>query len=269
MKKKLTTNRQIPVEYRPFPVEEYAMTPSAARSPLLLFSALSLALSGCGGKDDAGNLAALDAQLTNNAADLALKGAPGDQIIVDPKLGGRTNRQAPRPADGAGPVLKGDAKAAATAALKLAGGTLLRAPAPVAARDGEPPLTPGARARGQEARRDGDCAAKLDYGMQWAQRLPRDLPLYPGARLTEAAGVAGDRCALRAASFVTAAPMGAVIDFYYTLARRGGYPASHEMLDGRHALGGVRPGDEGAYFIAFSPAPGGGTAVDLIANRGT
>ena len=61
--------------------------------------ALLLALAACGkgGKD--GNLAALDDQLTNNAADPAVKGALADDIVVDPSLVGQSNRNAVRSAD--------------------------------------------------------------------------------------------------------------------------------------------------------------------------
>ncbi|MDF0545972.1 hypothetical protein PX699_26795 [Sphingobium sp. H39-3-25] len=237
----------------------------------VVLAALPLSLAGCGRGDDANNLAALDAQLTNGVSDPALTGALEDQIVVDPQLTQQANPNAVRPADkpvdGAVPVLKGDAKAAAAAATRMAGGTLMHAPAAGPSRDDAAPLTLGALAHRQKAGKGG-CAAKIDYGMQWAERLPQDFPLYPMARLTEAAGADGAGCRIRAVSFVTDVPMQAVIDFYYTRARRAGYDASHEVLDGQHMLGGVRRANDGAYVISFSAAPGGGTAVDLIANQG-
>ncbi|WP_336959334.1 hypothetical protein [Sphingobium aquiterrae] len=233
--------------------------------------ALPLCLAACGRGNDASNLAALDAALTNGVADPALRGALEDQIVVDPQLTDQANpnavRPPDRPVDGAVPVLKGDAKAAADAATRLAGGALMHAPAAVPASAGDTPLTLGALARRQQGARAG-CAARIDYGMQWAQRLPQDFPIYPRARLTEAAGADGVDCKIRAASFVTDVPMQAAIDFYYTRARRAGYDASHEVLDGQHMLGGVRTADGGAYVVGFSAAPGGGTTVDLIANSG-
>jgi hypothetical protein len=39
-------------------------------------------------------------------------------------------------------------------------------------------------------------------------------------------------------------------------------------MDGEHVLGGTRAKDDGAYFITFAPAPGGGTAVDIVTNNG-
>ena len=84
--------------------------------------ALILALGACGKGDTDGNLAALDAQLTNNAADPALKSALGDDIVVDPRLVGQSNRNAlrspDRPADGAVPVLSGDAGKAQAEAIR-------------------------------------------------------------------------------------------------------------------------------------------------------
>ncbi|MDO7834490.1 hypothetical protein Q4610_05470 [Sphingobium sp. HBC34] len=235
---------------------------------------LVLALAACGKGDKDASLAALDAQLTSNAADPALKGALADPILVDPQLVGQSNRNAVRPADrpanGAVPVLAGDAGAAQAAALKAVGGKLMPAPA---ASEGEAlasTVTLGAVAREQAVRRGGTggCAKKLAYGMEWAQRLPEPFALYPGAQLTEAAGAETDGCTLRAASFVTPAPRQGVMDYYYTLARRAGYDGEHRILGGDHVLGGTRGSDGSAYFILFTDAPGGKTSVDIIADNG-
>lgn len=248
------------------------------RSIGLLAMGAALSLTACGGGDE-GNLAALDAQLTNGAADPALTGALADEIAVDPTLRNQSNANAIRPpeqpASGGVPVLKGDAKAAAAQAQKIAGGKLLRAPAavelkPCAGCANERPVTLGALAREQGKRqsRVAGCEARLDYGMQWAQRLPEPFTLYPGAQLLEAAGAEGRACAVRAVSFRTSVPMQSVLDFYYTQARRAGYDAEHALMNGDHVLGGVRSGDDAAYFISFAAAPGGGTSVDIVANKG-
>jgi hypothetical protein len=233
-------------------------------------------LGACDRKDDKDSLARLDAELANSTADPALKGALEDQIVVDPNLTGQSNanalRPAGRPLDGGLPAFKVDPKAVAAqiaAAEKLAGGKLLRAPEAIQTpSDGETPATLGALARDQGKRQGIACDGKLDYGMEWAQRLPEALPLYPGARLTDAAGAEGKSCAIRAVSFLTGVPMQNLLDFYYTQAKRAGYAASHEIMDGQHMLGGVRGADEAAYVLTFAPAPGGATAVDLIANKG-
>ena len=249
------------------------------RSIGLLAIGATLFLVGCGGGGEEGNLAALDAELVNDVADPALQGALQDEIAVDPDLRNQSNANAIRPpeqpAAGGVPVLKGDAKAAAAQAQKLAGGKLLRAPAPVTLKacDGcaaERPVTLGALAR-EQGKRQGTvagCGAKLDYGMQWAQRLPEPFGLYPGAQLLEAAGAEGRGCSARAVSFRTSVPMQNVLDFYYTQARRAGYDAEHALMGGDHVLGGTRRSDDAAYFISFASAPGGGTSVDIVANKG-
>lgn len=231
---------------------------------------LVLALAACGKGDKDANLASLDAQLTDNATDPALKGALADPIVVDPQLVGQSNRNAVRtadkPANGAVPVLSGDAGAAQAQAVKLAGGKLLSAPAATQGEALASTVTLGAVAR--EGAGKGNCAKKLNYGTQWAQRMPEPFTLYPGAQLTEAAGAQADGCTLRAASFVTAVPRQGVMDYYYTLARRAGYDGEHKILGGDHVLGGTRGADGSAYFILFTDAPGGKTSVDIIADNG-
>lgn len=241
-----------------------------ARGRSVAMVSVVLALAACGKGDKDASLAALDAQLTNNAADPALKGALADPIVVDPQLVGQSNRNAVRPADrpanGAVPVLTGDAGAAQAEAVKLAGGKLLAAPT---ASEGEAmasTVTLGAVAR--EGAGNAKCAKKLNYGMEWAQRMPEPFGLFPGAQLTEAAGAQVDGCTLRAASFVTPAPRQGVMDYYYTLARRAGYNGEHKILGGDHVLGGTRGSDGSAYFILFTDAPGGKTSVDIIADNG-
>lgn len=242
------------------------------RSVSLMALALTLAACGKGEKD--ANLAALDAQLTNNTVDPALKGALADPIVVDPQLVGQSNRNAVRPADkpanGAVPVLPGNGSEAQAVAVRLAGGKLLSAPAATPGAAMASAVTLGAVAREDAQRRGGNagCAKKLAYGMEWSQRLPDPFSLYPGAQLTEAAGAERDGCTLRAASFVTAAPRQGVMDYYYTLARRAGYDGEHKILGGDHVLGGARASDGSAYFIVFTDAPGGKTGVDIIADNG-
>lgn len=231
---------------------------------------LVLALAACGKGDKDASLASLDAQLTDNATDPALKGALADPIVVDPQLVGQSNRNAvrtaDRPANGAVPVLSGDAGAAQAQAVKQAGGKLLSAPTATQGEALASTVTLGAVARDGAGK--GDCAKKLNYGTEWAQRLPEPFALYPGAQLTEAAGAQVDGCTLRAASFVTAAPRQGVMDYYYTLARRAGYDGEHKILGGDHVLGGTRGADGSAYFILFTDAPGGKTSVDIIADNG-
>lgn len=234
----------------------------------------TLPLAACGSQSNDTSLAALDAQLTNNAVDPALKGALADQIVVDPQLVGQSNRNAVRPADqpanGALPVLDGDAGKAQAQAAQIAGGKLLAAPAPGDGDAMESDVTLGALAREQAQRGGGNanCSKKLEYANGWAERLPQPFTLYPGAQLTEAAGAERDGCTLRAASFVTPVPRQSVIDFYYTQAKRAGFAAEHRLMGGDNVLGGTRAGDGNAYFIVVADAPGGKTSVDIIADGG-
>ncbi|WP_313808504.1 hypothetical protein [Sphingobium sp.] len=225
------------------------------RSFCVLALLIVLPLGGCGRKkgDD---LNALDAQLTNNAVD-ALAG----QIVVDPRLAGHRTAKLP--------VLKGAAAKALADSVKLAGGSLLATPAPSQGEAQESASTLAAVA--SEQHKPGGnvfCRKQLAYGAQWASRLPEPFTVYPGAQLTEAAGVEKDGCTLRAATFVTPVPRQSVMDFYYTQARRAGFDAEHEVMGSDHVLGGSRKDDGSAFFLLFSEAPGGKTSVDVIADNG-
>lgn len=234
---------------------------------------LILPLGGCGKDDKDADLNALDAQLTNDAVDPALKGALAGQIVVDPNLTSQSNRNAVRPADrpasAALPVLKGDAAQALAQSVKLAGGKLLATPAPAKGEAMESTTTLAALAR-EQSQPGGNvyCRKNLVYGMQWASRLPDPFTVYPGAQLMEAAGADKDGCTLRAATFVTPVPRQSVMDFYYTQARRSGFEAEHRILGGDHVLGGTRKDDGGAFMLLFTEAPGGKTSVDIIADNG-
>lgn len=236
--------------------------------------ALPLALSACGKKEEGDrDLSSLDESLTN-AEDPALRGALEGQIIVDPELADRSNSHAVRPGDrpvnGALP-----ASIMATAYDAPIGGKLFRAPKAVEAEpcpecDAQGPVTLGGLAREQAARQGqaGGCVENLKYGMGWANRLPAEFPLYPKAKLMEAAGAESANCNIRVASFVTSQPIQNVIDYYYTRALRAGFDADHRLMSGEHVLGGTRKSDDGAYFITFAAHKGGGTAVDIVANNG-
>ena len=240
------------------------------RGAALAALALPLALAACGKNDD-GNLASLDAQLTNNATDPAARAALEGNLATDPGLSDKSNahavKGADRPASGAAPLVRGGPVPPGAIEART-GGSMLSAPQAVKTEDGGlPPMTLGAIAReqGQQQKRRGDCG-KLQYGMEWAGRMPAPFTAYPGANLVDAAGSQGPDCAIHAVSFVAGAPMQSVIDFYYTVARRANYDGEHLILNGDHVLGGVN--GDGAYFITFKPAPAGGTAVDIVTNQG-
>ncbi|APL94259.1 hypothetical protein EWH08_05860 [Sphingobium indicum] len=229
---------------------------ASVRSFCVLAMIVALPLAGCGKKAD--DLNALDAQLTNNAAD-----ALANQIVVDPRLAGQSQASARLPA------LKGEAATALAAAVKLAGGRLLAAPAPAEGEAKESESTLAAVA-GEQKKPGGNafCREQLVQGAQWVSRLPEPFTVYPGAQLTEAAGAEKDGCTLRAATFVTPVPWQSVMDFYYTQARRAGFDAEHRVMGGDHVLGGTRKGDGSAFLLLFTQAPGGRTSVDVLADNG-
>lgn len=234
---------------------------------------LMAALGGCGGDKDDGDLAALDAQLTNNTADPALRAAVEDKITVDPDLVAQSNRNTIRPSDkplnGAVPP-RVSLPVQQGAAERLAGGPLMQAPGATSqATAGSDSLTLGGLAQAQRiGHKARSCAPpRINYAMEWADRLPAAFPLYPGAQLTEAAGADSGACALRAVSFTTSAPVQDVINFYYTKARRAGFSTERQTSGVDEILGGTK--GDGAYYIRFAAVRGGGTSVDLIANGGS
>lgn len=240
-----------------------------ARS-FLASAIFALALAACGGGDKNENLATLDAELTNNTVDPALRDAVEGPLATDPGLSGDANRDAVRPSDkpltGAVPANLSP-REAREQAVKLAGGKLLSTPAATkSVTSTDRPVTLG----GMAGKKEGGekCGpARMNYDMQWAARMPAALPVYPGGNVTEAAGTDAP-CAIRAVSFTTAIPRQEVMDFYYTMVRRGGYTAEHIEENGEHVLGGTRTKDDGAYYVSMASAPGGGTSVTLIANGG-
>jgi hypothetical protein len=232
---------------------------------------LPLALAGCSGS---GSIPDVD-EASGNAADPALASALQDQIMVDPQLGRQANGDAIRPP---GQPYSGgvpdDGVAANTDQIDMGG--LMKAPAPTpadkncsqcaAARES---VTLGGLAARQRDSRTSQCASSMTYSAGWANRLPRDLPLFPQARVTEAAGSEAGQCQLRAVSFSTAQPMQAMLDWYYTRAVRSGYTAEHQLDGEEHILGGTRERDGGAYVLFMTARRDGGTDVDMVANNGS
>lgn len=236
----------------------------------VLMAALALALAGCGEKDEK-NLATLDAELTNNTVDPALREAVEAPLATDPDLRGEANRDAVRPSDrpltGAVPANLSPADARKQA-LRLAGGRLMRTPAATkeVTSTKEPVTLGGLMTQKQSVK---SCKeVRVRYDMEWATRMPPTFPVYPGGQVTEAAGADNFPCGLRAVSFTTAVPPDEVMDFYYTMARRAGYSAEHIEQNGEHVLGGTRQRGDGAFYLSLTVLRGGGTAVDLIANGG-
>ena len=244
---------------------------------------MPLALAACGTKPaPESNIDSLDAELAGNAtntSDPAIRAALQDQIMVDPALSGQSNADAIRPPQqpysGALPpdsVAGSKNDGTLTASGSSSSGGSKPAPAP----SGDCPqckvrndsVTLGALARRQADRRTAGCARNLQYSTGWAQRLPADLPLYPDARVDEAAGAAANGCALRVVSFSTGASIQTVLDYYYGRATAAGYSAEHQADDGQHVMGGTRGRDGAAYVIYLETRGDGRTEVDLVANNG-
>ncbi len=238
------------------------------RAPAL---ALVLTIVACGkAPDNAAALADLDnspaqANGASSASDPALQSALKDQIMVDPALVQQANadtvRPPAQPESGAVPP-----DGVADAAHKKETDTVRAAPPAsgdckqcLAARR---VLTLGALAASQG--KEAACAANVAYSTSWANRLPKDVPLYPDARVAEAAGADGDGCALRVVSFASAAPMQRLLDWYYTMTSNAGYRAEHGADGAEHVLAGTKKG--AAFLLVLNPRPGGGTLVDLMAD---
>lgn len=223
-------------------------------SSLVLGTAL-LVLTACGGEKPADDkVEKLDERLLGKGnADPVLTSALEDQIMVDPSLSNMSNRNA---------VKAPDAPMTAPVPLETTG------PSAATERPNAPTL--GQLAAGQaKAARDkfAGCGLDVDYSMGWANRLPADLPLYPRARVEEAAGSDAPGCKLRAITFTTPAPQRAVIDFYIGQSKRSGFASSTEAKGRETLVGGTR-NDGAAYYVVVTPAEAGGTIVDLVLNNG-
>lgn len=235
----------------------------------IAFSALLVVAACSQAGDPPTDLDALDRELTAAngpaAADPAVRQALHDQIMVDPGLSQQSNANAVRPPSrpdwGAVPPDLPRPDPVNAASLR---------PAPAARGDcpkckvKAQAYTLGALAAAQPAGRG--CAA-ITYSAGWANRLPADLPLYPDARVSEAAGNATGACRLRAVSFASSAAANKLIDWYYTRASAAGYTAERQGEGTMQVLGGTRGGD--AFVVYVTPRPGGGTDVDLVTNAGT
>lgn len=220
--------------------------------------------------------AALIGNAAESAGDPALTAALRDQIMVDPALVQQANNDAVRPPtmpesgevppDGIGVA----AMNARLTRASVGGETLRAAPAASGAcrqcQIARQSLTLGALAEKQGGR-TGQCAANVSYSTAWANRLPAGVPLYPDARVSEAAGADGAGCALRVVSFASSAPYQRLLDWYYTRASEAGYGAGHQADGAEHVLGGTRA-KGGAFLLILHPRGDGGTDADLMADGG-
>jgi hypothetical protein len=220
---------------------------------LLSLTALTaaLALAACN-RNDEGNLAALDNQLVGNDADPALTSALQDQILVDPGLVNQSNRNAVRP-----PAAPAQAQ--------------YPAPQPASSNAAAPGAPPASAQKASATLSEGGAACctnlPFDYNPAWANRMSAAFPLYPGAKIDEAAGHDEGDCRMRVVTFATGDGFQRVLDWYNTRAVRAGYSSEHQVRGGDHVLAGVNQADGGAFYLIVTPGQNG-SEVALIANNG-
>jgi hypothetical protein len=233
----------------------------------LIAAGAALALAGCADREQPAEPVGDD--------DPALSRALADPIMIDPDLAAqnRANSAAALPSqDGSLPTVDNNPEAIAAAradALKLVGGPgrMRKAPEPreVAGElPGSASLTAPARAAAAPGV-DASCAARAEYTMQWAARMPAPFPIYPRGATQEAAGTDAAGCSLRVVNFVTPVPLGEVMDFYFTRARAAGFSAERVLQDGDDLLAGTR--GDATYAVYARRLPSGLTEVDLVTSR--
>lgn len=197
--------------------------------------AAAVALGGCDRSNEA-ELARIDNSIVGNDADPALTSALEDQIMVDPALTQQSNQLAVRRPGG--PVqaqYPADADAQAKAMADVAQG------------------------------RGAACGAALDYNPGWANRLPAAFGVFPGGRVTEAAGNNAGDCRVRVVTYSVGAPAQRVLDWHRASATRAGYSVEQQRREGDHILAGLN--GEAAYYLIVTPK-GDASDVALIANNG-
>lgn len=215
---------------------------------LMVLTALSLAVAACGGaKDERSELDKLDSKLGGKGnADPALTAALEGQIMVDPGLAGQSNDDSVRPPNApySAPIPPGEPAASGQTLGTLA-------------------------ARQAQAAKDkfNGCSLDVAYSIQWANRLPVELPLYPRAQVSEAAGSDHQGCNLRAVSYTAPVPPVSLAGYYIALAKRGGFRAANNSDGQGIMVSGWRPSDGAAFYVILQPE-GTGTSADLVSNRG-
>lgn len=220
----------------------------------------ALLLSACGsGEQEADPLAERDPAVT---------AALADPLMVDPDLTSQNRGNAALtgggPAAGEIPPFKrGQAEldAARATAAELAGGGLAKAPVVTAEQDTSPADAPTAAALVRALPWGRACADKLGYTASWAAKLPLALPVYPRGHVQEAAGSDVTGCRIRAVNFQTPVPSAEVLDFYATLATKGGYALTAGKAGADLTLTGSGAGGQ---FALFAREQAGVTVVNLV-----
>lgn len=239
-------------------------SPLSRISRLLLFAAFpALLLAACGGgSDEAAGTAEGDALESS---------ALGDDILIDPDLAGGNLANSAMMADlrdGILPPERRSPEAVARAradALALVGGpgSLRKAPAASGSAEGGAgqALTAAAKAAASPGG-SGDCAADADYTASWATKLPEAFPVYPLGAVQDAAGNDQGNCSLRVVTYLSAVPLGEVLDYYFTRASNAGYTSSHAMDGEYNVLGGTK--GQASYIVYGRTLPTSATEITLV-----
>nr|WP_295373357.1 hypothetical protein [uncultured Sphingosinicella sp.] len=201
----------------------------------VLLAATALTIGAC--SQSGGENAKLDNQIAGNEADPALTSALEDQIMVDPTLTQQSNRNVVRPAE-----------------------------RPAQAQ--YPAVNPGQSKAGQApipAVNSSGCATgKFDYNPEWARRLPPELTIYPGGKLTEAAANNQGDCRMRVVTFTSADPAPRVLDWYRGRVQGAGYSADQQQRDGDQILAGSHAGKGSAYYLIVTPKQAGSEVAVIV-----
>lgn len=86
------------------------------------------------------------------------------------------------------------------------------------------------------------CGGGLQRGAIWAARMPAEMPIYPRAALTSAAGSQSAGCDVRVLAFATPVDLADVLAFYAHLARKAGPEPIHALAGADVLLRGASTG---------------------------
>lgn len=201
-------------------------------------------------------------------SDPAVTGALGDNIVVDPEMADGNGSalaadegEITLPPQDRSPEAIADAKAKAAS---IAGGALKPLPSPS---DGAvETLSQSAATAAQVAEQSRlaktDCTTRLGYSNTWAAKVPATLPIYPRGAVQEAAGVAGDGCAMVVVNYATPVKPEDVMGFYRAMAGKGGYGADYKRDGDEYVIGGTKGAK--AYVVYAHDLGNGVTEVNLI-----